>query len=169
MVQGTRSSGVKGISVAHGNFVSAFTLAHKDDVLGLVSNRGGLKRIRVNQISPMNKTTQGKQIYREIKGNPHLTIDVRVVEPSTKVMFTISDIKEIEFKNADITSVDEGFSLIGPTQARSAKIMIYDRVYQGNEKLIKPESLSEEEQFSEAEKAIDALDQISLDDLLKDL
>ena len=167
--QGARSAGVRAMNLSSDGYVSSFAVANNDDVLGMISNRGGVKRIRVSSIMPMSKTTQGKHVYRQIKGNPHVTIDMNVVEPSTKIIFTKENVQEVEFKNADITSIEEGFSLIGPSQARNAKIFLFNKVSKKNTKLEKPEGQNDDDTFVKAEKAIDELPQMSLDEILKNL
>lgn len=168
-LSGARSSGVKAIALPGDHFVTAFTLAGKDDVIGLVSKRGGAKRIKVTSIAPMARTTQGKQLFREIKGNPHMAIDMAVVQPADKAIYATEKLNIVEFKDVDITSIEEGFSLVGPAQTIDAKIFVFAKAFKGNPLLEKPADLSDDETFAKAEEAINAIDQLSIDDLLKDL
>ena len=168
-IQGTKSGGVKGMSTIASD-IAAFALANNDDVLGIISQRGGVKRIKVSHLAPMSKTTQGKSMYRLIKGNPHRPLDLSQVIPSLKGSFRDSKgLLTFEFNKVDITGVNEGFSLIGPSQTIDGKIFKFNRIHKESDLFenVPSENNQEEEIFAKAEKAIDAFDQLSIDDLLK--
>ncbi len=168
-VQGTKSGGVIGISLDD-NQVTAFTLATIDDTLGLLSNRGGVKRIRVSSISPSSRTTKGRNLFRSIKSKPHIIYDINVVETTTKANFMKMDgvLDIIEMKVADISDTEAGLSSAGPSKILAAKIMISQIVTKDSE-IIKANTISDDDQFDKAEKAIDAISQLSIEDILGDI
>ena len=168
--QGPKSKGVKGISLP--KYVKAInlTVTNKNDVIGFISKRGGAKRIKVSEILPSSRTTQGKKIFRYVKGNPHIIIDSSVVSPDTKYGF-VSPKKEIiikEFKEINITSFEEGFTLLKGKVVDGCIANFIDLTK--NSKIISNiEQETEEQIFHNAEKAIDKITQLSIDDILKDI
>lgn len=192
-IYGTKSAGVRSHGFIMDEYASAFTMADRNDVVGLISSRGGMKRIKVSSISPAGKNSVGKPLYRILKGNPHVTIDIKVVEPTSKVYWSFEDkpIEATDFKNIGITNVEEGFSLSSNYSVHSGNIFEYQRVTndfnpigensqeqknvtdeQENIVVEKPKPVAKkhinpEDLFKEAEDSLKALDQISLDDLLK--
>ncbi|MCK5945769.1 MAG: hypothetical protein KAG04_00705, partial [Mycoplasmataceae bacterium] len=169
-VNGTKSSGVKGISLPTDDQVTSMVAAGANDTIGLVSKRGGAKRVRVNTIIPMSKSTQGKRLYKNVKGNPHITVDAAIVLTTNRMIFRDAENLIIEkFNKVDITTPGEGFSAVGPSRTIDAKILVLNRIH-AESKLFKDIDVSTpEEKFDEAEKKIKEIDNISIDDLLKDL
>ncbi len=167
-VYGTKSSGNKAISIPATDKVTSFAIAGNQETIGLLSKRGGAKKIRVSKILPMSKKTQGKHLFRAIKANPHITIDSAVIKPTDTAMFRDDniDIKYFKFNKLDITTPSEGFSSVGSSQTIDGKILVFNRIHAGSRLFEARKELSPEDKFSNAEKAID---QISIDDLLKGL
>ncbi len=168
-VQGTKSSGVIGISV-NDNYVTAFTLASDEDIIGMVSNRGGVKRIRLSSILPSSRITKGRNLFREVKSKPHIIYDMNVVTTSTQANLMKNDgmVELIEFKNADITDVEVGLSSLGSDNVLAAKIMV-SQIVDKNSKLLDVKEVSAQDKFDEAEKAIESVSQLSIEDLLSDI
>lgn len=196
-VYGTKSGGVRSNGFIMDEVATAFVVADRNDVIGLISSRGGMKRIKVSTIAPAGKNSVGKSLYRMLKGNPHVTIDAKVVEPTTKVYWSFEDkpIESTDFKNIGITHIEEGFSLSSSNYSiYYGNIFEYERIDSNynpvgsiptnvqeevindqhkkttTTEITKPvakKTLSADELFKEAEDSLNALDQISLDDLLK--
>lgn len=170
---GTRSNGVRGIVLVDGAEVTSLVVADNTDTIGLISKRGGAKRIKVASIPASARTTQGKSIYRELKGNPHLVIDGMPVTSDTRMQFNdLSDkLQVVEFKNVPITSVDEGFSTVSSKTTVDGRILKFERISADSELLKNVEELkvSEKDKFQAAEDLIDQASQISIDDILKKL
>lgn len=168
---GTKSNGVRGIQIIDNSVVTALAVANVDDVIGLISKRGGAKRIKVSSIQPSARTTQGKQLYREVKGNPHIAIDAMVVDTNTQMQF--NDLSEklqiFEFKIVDITSIEEGFSIITSKTAVDGKILKTERLISSSELLVNIDKQSADDKIKAAEEAIEAASQISIEDILKKL
>jgi len=170
--QGTKSSGVKAMGLASDDEITTFALATNEDILGIISSRGGIKRIKVSTILPMSKNTKGKQIFRFIKGNPHVAIDARAVTTDNKVAFAYDGkgLSIADITKAGITSSEEGFSQGGPATTIDGKILKFNRIHSGSslfDEVI--EVVNETETFAAAEEAIANVPEISIDDLLKDL
>ncbi len=161
------SSGVKAISLSNDDYVSVLVVSGANNTIGLVSNRGGLKRMRAYTISPMAKGTKGKQFFRVVKTHPHKVLDAKVVEPTTKVYFLGTKKREIHnFKNIEISTINSGFSLLASSKIIDASIMNYNRLNSDSSLFEKSNSQNDDEKFSAAEKVIESCAQISLDDML---
>lgn len=161
------SGGVKAINLTPNDYVCALVVASANSTIGLVSNRGGLKRMRAFTILQVNKINKGKHFFRTLKTHPHQVLDAKVVEPSTKVYFLGSKKREIHnFKNIEISTSTSGFSLLASSKILDASIMHYNRLHSDSSLFEKQSVKNEEEQFVEAEKIIEKAAQISLDDVL---
>ena len=167
--QGTKSKGVKGMSLAHNVYVTNLVVGNNSDIIGLISKRGGSKRIKLSNLTPTSRTTQGKEIFRSIKGNPHIVIDARIVQSDTPITFR--DEKPLlniyDFKNTNITTIKDGFSNTGSSQAFDGRILKFNRIHKETFLLKSDENISEEDKFINAEEKIDKISQLSIDDLLK--
>ncbi len=167
-VQGTKSSGVIGISLSDNN-ATAFALAYEDEVIGMASIRGGFKRCRVNVIPPMSRTTKGKPIYKQLKNNPHYVSSMEVVQPNTEVIYFGSVSLEIVLsKRAEMTNEDSGFSNIASEKCIDVKIKNYE-VINKESNFLKIEPIDEEKTFEDAEKKIDSVKELSIDEILNDI
>ncbi|NQZ66270.1 MAG: DNA topoisomerase IV subunit A [Mycoplasmatales bacterium] len=167
-LQGTKSKGVKGMSLANGVYVNNFVAGYNEDIIGLISKRGGTKRIKMSEIISSSRTTQGKEIFRLVKGNPHIVIDARIVKPETRITFKDDSefLKLFEFKNTHISSTNEGFSITGEPNTLDGKILKFHRIHKESSIFKKPQ-LKDDDIFKKAEEKIDAIDQVSIDDILK--
>ncbi|CAM9141352.1 DNA topoisomerase IV subunit A [Mycoplasma todarodis] len=168
-VQGTKSGGVIGISLDD-NQVTAFTLVNPEDTIGLLSSRGGVKRMRISSIAPSSRTTKGRNLFRVVKSKPHIIYDMNVVDTTTKANFMKMDgiLEVVELKAADITDTEAGLSSLGPENILAAKLMV-SQIIDKDSELIKTNNISETEQFDEAEKAIESVSQMSIEDILGDI
>ncbi|CAM9146045.1 DNA topoisomerase IV subunit A [Mycoplasma marinum] len=168
-IQGTKSAGVIGIST-NDNYVTAFTLANQDETIGMLSDRGGLKRIRVQSIEPSSRTTKGRTLFREIKSKPHLIEDMNVVQSSTKAYFMNLDgmVDLIEMKTIDKSNAEAGLSLGINKRVRSAKLLV-PQIINKDSPLIQVSEVSEEDSFKKAQEKIESVSQLSIDDILSDI
>ncbi len=166
--QGTKSSGVIGISL-NDNYVTGIAVANPGEVIALASNRGGLKRLYIDNIQPCSRATKGRPIYRNIISKPHIVTEAFVANTKTEVLFN-SPVKS-SFKTAgevDITDLEVGLSSIGPSQLCVPKAFGFDSLNKDSP-ILEVEIPSDDNVFSNAEKAIDSIDQLAFEDLLKDI
>jgi len=120
----------------------------------------------------MSKNTKGKQIFRYIKGNPHIAIDSTSVTTEHKVAFAYDGkgLNIVNISKASLTSSEEGFSQGGPSTTIDGKILKFNRIHSGSTLFEETENkVDEKETFNAAEEAIANVPEISIDDLLKDL
>lgn len=159
---GLKTAGIKAIKLKD-NYVANMVVAYDEQVLGLISNRGGLKRIKAQSILPYSRISFGKEISLYIKGNPHIIENVAIVLPSTVFLLNIKGkIIKGKFNQVDITNNTVGFSkvysnIIGSIIFKEKK---HDVEIENNQ-----ESL--EDRFKKAEEKMNAISQLSLNELLK--
>jgi hypothetical protein len=98
-------------------------------------------------------------------------LDTQVVKPNDRALFKTSHnlLQIFEIKEADITNNLAGFSSIASNQIINAKILINKDLSAKSSLFAPRDILSEEQKFAEAEKELENISQLSIDDLLKDL
>ncbi|AIO19017.1 DNA topoisomerase 4 subunit A [Candidatus Izimaplasma bacterium HR1] len=75
-VTSTTAKGVKGMNLGQKQeLASGIVLKDYHDLL-LLTNRGTIKRINVNEIPKKKRTNKGVQIYKEVRSNPYLVQDL---------------------------------------------------------------------------------------------
>ena len=169
-INGTKSGGVKGISLPTDDQVTSMVAADAGSTIGLVSKRGGAKRVKVKDIIPMSKSTQGKRLYKLVKGNPHITVDAAIVLTTNRMIFRDAENLVIEkFNKVDITTPGQGFTAVGPSRTIDAKILVLNRIHKESSLFKNVEIQNPDEAFADAESKINEVDQMNIDDLLKDI
>ncbi|MCK5866989.1 MAG: DNA topoisomerase 4 subunit A, partial [Mycoplasmataceae bacterium] len=170
-LQGTKSKGFKGISLNTNTRVTNLVAGSNTDIIGLISQRGSLKRIKMSEVSSASRMTQGKEFYRQLKNKPHEVIDARVIKSNTTASLTPGgdqDFKVIEMKIVPITSTKEGFSnpVINSVDGR---IIVFNRIHSNSSLVVNISKLSNEDVFRKAENDIKKAGNLSIDDILKGL
>ena len=163
--QGTKSAGIKLINLSD-NKLTAIVLADENGVVGLASQRGGFKRIKVSSLVPMSRNTQGRPIASMLKNNAHVVVSASEVKPGILSYMFSDKIESIDFKDVPITTANEGFTSTNLKMLNNNKIYNNIEISSANETLVKAEELTEEEIFDKAEKKLAKdLDQLSFLDV----
>ncbi|MCS8570637.1 DNA topoisomerase IV subunit A [Pediococcus pentosaceus] len=76
---GPRAAGVKSMDLREDE-IANFVLVNDHDQIGLITNRGSFKKMKVSEISVTSRARRGVQILRELKKEPHRVADIEVVE-----------------------------------------------------------------------------------------
>ena len=169
-LQCSKSIGIKGIHLNEGEKVANLVVGGEEDIIGLISQRGSLKRIRISEISPFSRKTPGKEIYKQLKNKYHEVIDARVITKNTAASLTPGgdqSFKVIKMNKIPITSTKEGFSnpIINSVDGRIIK---FNRIHSESSLIAKISQISSEKAFEKAEKIIDEASKLSIDDILKE-
>ena len=161
-VQSLKSKGMKGILLPKKTYVSAMVLANEEDVIGMISKRGGAKRIKAKNINSSLRDTEGNFIFPAIKSRPHILIDAKIVKPNILIKFINknNELKTFYFKEVLITTINEGFSIINSLKnVVDGSILSFNRIHKDS-KLF--------EDFKEIPKKTPfKAPKISIDDILK--
>ena len=157
---GNKSGGIKAIKLTDGDHAIELVIAYHDDVIGLITQRGGFKRIKCKNILPYSRTSYGKEISLQVKGKPHIIIQANVVLPYTKFIVNIDNkLIEGKFNQIDISNTSSGFSKIYSN--------IVDCIILADNKNNQDEVLSLEERFKRVEEKINKYSQLSIEELIK--
>ena len=72
-VVGARASGVKSINLKNDDYVVSGMILNRgeDATLTIVTQRGSVKRMKVNELSKLGRAKRGLMVLRELKSNPH--------------------------------------------------------------------------------------------------
>ncbi|MCP8969143.1 DNA topoisomerase IV subunit A [Ectobacillus ponti] len=79
---GVRAAGVKGISLKDGDYVAAAMPVETGDELVIVTQRGGVKRMRVKEVELSSRAKRGTVIFKEVKTNPYRIVGAERVQPN---------------------------------------------------------------------------------------
>ena len=160
--QSLKSKGLKGILLLENSYVSGMVIADDEEVIGLISKRGGAKRIKTKNINYGSRTTQGHFIFTLIKSKPHVVIDAKIVKPNDLIQFISKneEPKIFEFKDINITTENEGFSTLNLNKNfTDGNILVFNRIYK-NSKLFQNFKKPLEKEKSKSTK-------FSIEDMLK--
>ncbi|WP_128008870.1 hypothetical protein [Mycoplasma sp. ATU-Cv-508] len=105
-----------------------------------------------------------------LKKTPHLVLDAKIVLAKTLIYVRRGEEKRIiDFKEAEITTSQTGFSLTKFKHLDDASIMHYNRLHQGSWLFSESQKDSFEADFAKAEEDLDKASQLSIDDILDSL
>ena len=100
---GTTAGGIKAIALKPSDYlVSAFYTNKNDDML-LLTKRGTLKRMPVNDLNLSKRARAGQPVIKKIKSNPHYLVDAKSMTPNQykeNVPVTIQYSDGVDTKNA---------------------------------------------------------------------
>jgi topoisomerase-4 subunit A len=83
---GVRAAGVKGMNVKEDDYVvRGFALQSDDDALILVTQRGGVKKMKVSEIEPSSRAKRGHLIFKELKANPYRIVGVEIADDTYRI------------------------------------------------------------------------------------
>ncbi|KRL04378.1 DNA topoisomerase IV subunit A [Liquorilactobacillus oeni] len=88
-VNGPRAAGVRAISLKD-DYLAAALIVDEDAQLGIITQRGAFKRMKVAEVSATTRARKGVQILRELKRNPH-RIEIVIELKSASKMEIITD------------------------------------------------------------------------------
>jgi len=101
-VTGTRSSGVKAITLKNDHVVSANLFDDKDEYISLITDRATGKRIRLNDFELMSRSRKGLLILREVKTKPYKVLKTFVTDSKERIGLKNSNIEYIKITELPI-------------------------------------------------------------------
>lgn len=107
-VLSSKAAGVKNIDLRD-DYVSAVCLVNEDSVIGIVTQRGAFKQMKVSEIPQTSRARRGVQILRELKRNPHRVVEGFVLLPNQEVHL-ITDHNEIVAVDPDKHPLSDRYS-----------------------------------------------------------
>lgn len=164
---GLKAGGIKAISLAPNDSLSILVAGKNDDTIGMISSRGGIKKIKFYKIFLASRNSQGKDLFLHLKGTPHIPIASSNIDNSTCAMFIDnSSIKLFNFKEFESTNTSSGFSFAINKNIKIGSIIGTNVINKESKILDLSQLKNEESVFKNAEEEIDNI-QINIDDILK--
>ncbi len=78
-ISGTQAKGVKAMSLAQGDKLSASLALKAHHDLMIITSRGTIKRINPNTIPPKKRTQKGERLFKQTKTNPYFVVDATLL------------------------------------------------------------------------------------------
>ena len=79
---GTAASGLKSLKLKPGDKVVSSFYANKDDDILLLTSRGFIKRIKVEELQLSARGRSSSAVIKKIKSNPHILVDAKKLTPN---------------------------------------------------------------------------------------
>lgn len=84
-VSGSKAAGVKCMDLRD-DFLISVNLVHDESQVGILTNRGAFKRMKVEEIPVTSRARRGVQILRELKRNPHRVTATAILAEQTELI-----------------------------------------------------------------------------------
>ena len=84
-VSGSKAAGVKCMDLRD-DFLISVNLVHDENQIGILTNRGAFKRMKVEEIPVTSRARRGVQILRELKRNPHRVTATAILAEQTELI-----------------------------------------------------------------------------------
>lgn len=139
---GPRAQGVIGINLRDKDYVASAIVSHNSDSIQegvLLTQRGNVKRFRLETVSESKRASRGTRILTELKNNPHRIVCSTLVNKPEQLIEFQGDAGESLYLNvnkltlSDRTSngsIPKGFEILG----KNIKMIPYLDLYQNENK-----------------------------------
>ncbi|KRM93861.1 DNA topoisomerase (ATP-hydrolyzing) [Lentilactobacillus senioris DSM 24302 = JCM 17472] len=77
-VNGARTTGVKSMNLSS-DWVTNVQIVSEDQSVGLITQRGAFKKMKVSEVAPTSRARKGVLVLRELKNDPHRVVDFTVI------------------------------------------------------------------------------------------
>ncbi|GAJ25570.1 topoisomerase IV subunit A [Liquorilactobacillus sucicola DSM 21376 = JCM 15457] len=104
-VNGAKAAGVKAIDLRE-DVLAAVLIVDEKSQVGILTQRGAFKRMKVSEITATARARRGVQILRELKRNPHRVILSRVLKTGENLSVITDKMETIVINPFDHPNVD---------------------------------------------------------------
>ncbi|MEG0731131.1 MAG: DNA topoisomerase IV subunit A [Vagococcus sp.] len=115
-VVGAKASGVKAINLKVTDYVASAVILDKNEEasITIVSQRGSVKRMRVNELSKLGRAKRGLMVLRELKSNPHRVIAAIKNQENQliKIETTSNNVYSVDFREVPINDRQSNGSFV---------------------------------------------------------
>ena len=106
-----KSKGVKSINLSKEDTVASMNLIRDlDSQILVVSENGSMKRMKQNEVAPLNRPAKGNRVYKWVKSNPNYVSNVFVVDLNTQLTFFTDEIVKFDAKEISLMNSQSTFS-----------------------------------------------------------
>ena len=106
----TKALGVGGINVKNDELVSVVVDRHDSSELLLASNRGGFKRLHINDLDFTSRNARGYRLFKQVKSNPHDIKYACIASSYTSLYISSNDLLTLPISEIPFMDVDSSFS-----------------------------------------------------------
>ena len=106
-----KSKGVKSMNLSKEDTVASMNLIRDfDSQILVVSENGSMKRMKQNEVAPLNRPAKGNRVYKWVKSNPNYVSNVFVVDLNTQLTFFTDEIVKFDAKEISLMNSQSTFS-----------------------------------------------------------
>ena len=106
-----KAQGVMGMNVKNDELAAVVADHHSGEELLIATNKGGFKRIHINNLDITSRNTKGYRIFRQIKSNPHaVNYALNVSGYSTLCLCDNGGLKELSASEVPFMELEQSFS-----------------------------------------------------------
>ena len=176
-IVGIKALGIKAINLKDDELVSLDTFDPMvDHSLVLISDSGGIKRIKISDIKPCNRATKGVMLFKNLKTKTAYVKKALIVDNNQQIMITLNDQTVVEFKANDYhnMSLEQKFSsLVKLNKDQYIDDIYIDKCISTNDyttlkKTLNVEKVSDDQSLITKKNKSLKYEKISLEDILND-
>lgn len=106
-----KAQGVMGMNVKNDELAGVICNHHTSEELLLSTDKGGFKRIHLNQLEMTSRNTKGYRVFKQIKSNPHQITNV-TLSSSYNCLYLSHDqtMEELPVSNIPFMDLEQSFS-----------------------------------------------------------
>ncbi len=107
----TKSQGVKAMNFGKDDgFATACVLPDDNHSLMVLTEKGSMKRLRINDILETSRTVKGEMICKKMKTNPFIMTYAKAVVPYDNCVFIDAEVQNLQAKDIPLMAKDATFS-----------------------------------------------------------
>lgn len=107
---GLKAKGIIGMRLKAGDSVAGACSVGTNTDIVINTNRGAMKRIKLQDIPLMNRATQGLRIAKVVKSNPYIIIGVYAITGYLSLTYYSDTLKEVQVKDIPIMDTSSSYS-----------------------------------------------------------
>lgn len=161
---GTTAGGIKAIALKPKDYLASAFYANKNDDLLILTKRGNIKRMAIDEINLSKRARAGQPIIKKIKSNPHIIVDAKRMSPNQ-----YKENCSLTIKYTDGTDVKNCFDIKYSKQDAGSSILtegLGDPVLMVLEKPQKPDEIISDSYLIDKDNNIDVFSFESMDEEL---
>ncbi|MGX7023748.1 DNA topoisomerase IV subunit A [Vagococcus hydrophili] len=131
-VVGAKASGVKAINLKDQDFVVNGLILDKNEksTITLVTQRGSVKRMKVNELSKLGRAKRGLMVLRELKSNPHRVFAVvkNVENQLINIQTESNSVYTVDYKDLGINDRQSNGSFVNDEKVDGSIIEVSTKI-----------------------------------------
>ena len=104
-LSGTKASGVKGINLKDDELVTGLTYNELDEYLGVITNKGTGKRIKLSELNNLSRAKRGSTLIKKVKSTNYEVLNAFITNKNDSIELISDEIKFI--KSTELPIMDQ--------------------------------------------------------------